>query len=102
MDTEPLPEHLPLNLRCLPHTFHGKNGLAVALHHLPADGGAQLIDMYLAFRPRNSFQGLPPLKDEVCVGWVQDMLRTGIHVTAGSAASRSSAIPRIPHQPAEV
>ena len=55
-----------MNLRCLPHTFHGKNGLAVELHHLPSDGGAQLIDMYLAFRPRNSFQGLPPLKDEVC------------------------------------
>ena len=36
--------------------------------------------MYLAFQPRNSFQGLPPLKDEVCVSWVQDMLRTGIHV----------------------
>ncbi len=76
-----------MNLRCLPRTFHGKNGLAVELHHLPSDGGAQLIDMYLAFRPRNSFQGLPPLKDEVCVRWVQDMLRTGIHVTASSAAS---------------
>ena len=64
-----------MNLRCLPRTFHGKNGLPVELHRLPADAGQRLIDMYLAFQPRNSFQGLPPLKDEVCVRWVQDMLR---------------------------
>ena len=76
-----------MNLRCLPHTFRGKNGLAVELRHFPSDGGAQLMDRYMAFRPRNSFQGLPPLKDEACVRWVQDMLRTGIHVTASSAAS---------------
>jgi RimJ/RimL family protein N-acetyltransferase len=76
-----------MNLRCFPRTFRSKNGLAVELHHLPAGGGAQLIDRYLAFQPRNSFQGLPPLKDEACVRWVQDMLRTGIHVTASSAAS---------------
>jgi RimJ/RimL family protein N-acetyltransferase len=72
-------------LRCLPRTFHGKNGLGVELRRLAADAGQRLIDMYLAFRPRNSFQGLPPLKDEVCVRWVQDMLRDGIHVTAESA-----------------
>ena len=67
-------------LRCLPRTFTSKNGLPVELHLLPAEAGQRLIDMYLAFQPRNCFQGLPPLKDAVCVKWVQDMLRTGINV----------------------
>ena len=69
---------------CLPRTFAAKNGLPVELHRLPAAAGQRLVDMYLAFQPRNSFQGLPPIKDAVCVRWVQDMLATGIHLTAMS------------------
>jgi RimJ/RimL family protein N-acetyltransferase len=69
-------------LRCLPRAFRTKNGSAVELRRLPADAGQGLVDMYLAFQPRNSFQGLPPLKDEVCVRWVQEMLRTGLNVVA--------------------
>ena len=38
--------------------------------------------MYLAYQPRNSFQGLPPIKDEVCVRWVRDILVNGIHLIA--------------------
>ena len=38
--------------------------------------------MYLAFQPRGSFQGLPPIKDEVCVKWVREMLATGVHIVA--------------------
>jgi RimJ/RimL family protein N-acetyltransferase len=73
--------------RCLPRTFQGKNGLPVELHRLADDAGGPLIDMYLTYKPRNSFQGLPPLKDEVCVRWVQDMLRDGIHVVAQAAGT---------------
>jgi GNAT superfamily N-acetyltransferase len=73
-------------LRCLPRTIQCKSGLTVGLHHLAVEAGQRLIDMYLAFQPRNSFQGLPPIKDAVCVRWVEDMLRTGIHVTAQSGA----------------
>ena len=68
--------------RCLPRTFAGKNGLPLEIHRLAADAGQRLIDMYLAFQPRNSFQGLPPIKDEVCVRWVREILVTGIHVIA--------------------
>ena len=67
---------------CLPRTFVGKNRITVDLGRLPEDAGQRLIDMYLAFQPRNSFQGLPPLKDEVCVRWVRDMLTKGIHIVA--------------------
>ena len=68
--------------RGLPRVFAGKNGLRIEIHRLPDDAGQRLIDMYLAFQPRNSFQGLPPIKDEVCVRWVRDMLANGIHVIA--------------------
>jgi GNAT superfamily N-acetyltransferase len=47
-----------------------------------SDGGQRLVEMYLAFQPRNCFQGLPPIKDAVCINWVQDMLRTGINMIA--------------------
>jgi RimJ/RimL family protein N-acetyltransferase len=69
-------------LQCLPCTTAAKDGAPVELQLLPADAGGRLIDMYLAFQPRNSFQGLPPLKDTVCINWVREMLRTGINVIA--------------------
>ena len=66
----------------LPRRFRGKNGDSIELERLPAESGRRLIEMYLAFQPRGSFQGLPPLKDEVCVKWVREMLATGVHVVA--------------------
>ena len=71
-------------LCCLPRTSVTKTGLPVKLQLLPANAGQRLIDMYLAFQPRNSFQGLPPIKDAVCVKWVREMLGTGINVIAAS------------------
>ena len=75
--------------RCLPRGFVSKNGLPCELQLLAGDG-QRLIDMYLAFQPRNCFQGLPPIKDAVCIKWVQDMLRTGVNVTAVSAAEKGT------------
>jgi RimJ/RimL family protein N-acetyltransferase len=88
----------------LPRRFRGKNGLPIEIRRFPGDcpsfclsengtahlapaptapdAGRPLIDMYLAFQPRNSFQGLPPIKDEVCIRWVRDILATGIHLVA--------------------
>ena len=75
---------LGTTIRCLHRTFATKSGLPCELQLLPATAATRLIDMYLAFQPRNCFQGLPPIKDAVCVNWVQDMLRTGINVIAVS------------------
>jgi RimJ/RimL family protein N-acetyltransferase len=69
-------------LDCLPRTAAAKNGLPVEMRLLPVDAAPRLIEMYLSYQPRNSFQGLPPIKDAVCVNWVREMLRTGIHVIA--------------------
>jgi GNAT superfamily N-acetyltransferase len=72
----------PTSGHCLPRVLRDKNGRPVLLQRLEPDAGNRLIDMYLAFQPRNSFQGLPPLKDEACVRWVRDILAAGIHVVA--------------------
>jgi len=68
--------------RCLPRKFTSKNGLSLEVRFLAATAGERLVEMYLAFQPRNCFQGLPPIKDAVCVNWVRDMLRTGVNVIA--------------------
>jgi len=71
-------------LCCLPRSFTSKQGVAIQLQVLSADEQPQLLAMYLAYQPRNAFQGLPPIKDEVCIRWVNEMFQTGIHVAAQS------------------
>jgi RimJ/RimL family protein N-acetyltransferase len=77
---------------CLPRTFSGKNGLPVDLRQLAADDGQRLVDMYLAFQPRNSFQGLPPIKDDICIRWVREMLVTGTHVIATCLSAKEESL----------
>jgi RimJ/RimL family protein N-acetyltransferase len=62
--------------------FLAKNLQLVHIQLLEKNLNRQLIDSYLAFQPRNSFQGLPPLKDDICVKWVEEMIRTGINIIA--------------------
>ena len=62
--------------------FVARMAIRSNLERLPAESGRRLIEMYLAYQPRGSFQGLPPFKDEVCVKWVREMLATGVHVVA--------------------
>ncbi|MHB1036988.1 MAG: GNAT family N-acetyltransferase [Pirellulales bacterium] len=69
----------------LPRRFVAKSGQSVRFSLLSRAADERLVAMYLAFRPRNSFQGLPPLKDEVCVKWVREMISTGINFVAHSA-----------------
>ncbi len=71
-------------VRSLPCSIASKTGQAVRLDLLGTDEDARLKAMYLAYQPRNSFQGLPPIRDEICVRWVEDMLATGIHIVARS------------------
>ncbi len=66
----------------LPRLFTAKNGQSIELRRLPFEDGPRLLEMYLAYQPRNSFQGLPPLSDEVCAHWVRNMLNDGVHIVA--------------------
>jgi CBS domain-containing protein len=65
-----------------PHGFVDKRGEPILIARLDEKRCRRLIDMYLAFRPRSSFQGLPPLTDSACVKWVEHMIGHGINLVA--------------------
>jgi len=69
-------------MRILPYAFVNKNGAPLWVTMLDEARRRQLIEMYLAYQPRNSFSGLPPIKDAVCVRWVEKMAATGINLVA--------------------
>jgi len=72
----------PTLLGCLPRHFVSKSRESFRVAALPQTWHSRLLEMYLAYQPRNSFQGLPPIRDEVCAKWVQEMIRTGINLVA--------------------
>jgi CBS domain-containing protein len=65
-----------------PHAFVNRSGDPILITTLNDKRCEQLIAMYMAYRPRNSFQGLPPITDEACLKWVQHMIGHGINVVA--------------------
>ena len=65
-----------------PHAFTNNKGDPILITTLDESRHQQLIDMYLAYESRNSFGGLPPIRDEVCVQWVEKMVATGINLVA--------------------
>jgi CBS domain-containing protein len=65
-----------------PHAFVNKRGDAMLIRTLDAKVSQGLIEMYLAFQPRNSFQGLPPVSDQACIDWVRRMIDDAINLVA--------------------
>ena len=65
-----------------PRAFISKKGEAILIRMLDEKICQSMIAMYLAFQPRNSFQGLPPVTDEACTKWVQHMIGNGINIVA--------------------
>ncbi len=65
-----------------PRAFISKKGEAILIRTLDEKTCQGLIAMYLAFQPRNSFQGLPPVLDAACTQWVQHMIGHGINIVA--------------------
>ena len=65
-----------------PRAFISKKGEAILIRLLDDKTCQGLLVMYLAFQPRNSFQGLPPVSDEACTKWVQHMIGNGINIAA--------------------
>jgi CBS domain-containing protein len=65
-----------------PRAFITKKGEAILIRMLDEKTCQGLISMYMAFRPRNSFQGLPPMADSACTQWVQHMIGNGINIAA--------------------
>ncbi len=65
-----------------------KQGELIRLGLLRKDAHSRLLAMYLAYQPRNCFQGLPPIRDEVCAKWVEDMIRDGVNIVAQPVGGR--------------
>jgi CBS domain-containing protein len=65
-----------------PHGFISKKGEPILVTTLDDKRVEWLIEMYLAYEPRNSFQGLPPVGDAACKSWVQHMIGHGINLVA--------------------
>jgi CBS domain-containing protein/RimJ/RimL family protein N-acetyltransferase len=65
-----------------PRALITRKGEAVLIRTLDEKTCQGLIAMYLAYEPRNSFQGLPPLTDAACTQWVQHMIGNGINIVA--------------------
>lgn len=79
--------HANLNLgesslhRCA-NAFIDKRGDAILVRLLTKKREQDLMNMYMAYRPRNSFNGLPPETDEACVAWARNLIEAGINVVA--------------------
>ncbi len=69
-------------LHSLPQAFINKRGDAILVNTLDDRLCERLIGMYLAYQPRNSFQGLPPVADAACKGWVQHVISNGVNLVA--------------------
>ena len=65
-----------------PHGFINKRAEPILVTTLTDQRRSQLLEMYLGYRPRNSFSGLPPLRDEARIRWVEGMIADGINLVA--------------------
>ena len=65
-----------------PHAFTNRKGECVLIKTLDAKRRGPLLKMYLAYEPRNSFSGLPPITDAACTEWVSGMIASGINLIA--------------------
>jgi RimJ/RimL family protein N-acetyltransferase len=70
------------------HWFVTKRGESVLVQPLDAAESGRLIAAYLGYEPRGCFQGLPPLKDEVCGDWARQLVESGVHWIAVTADGR--------------
>jgi len=69
-------------IHSFPHAFIDRRGEPILITTLNKKRCQGLIEMYLGYRPRNSFQGLPPVSDPACETWAKDMIRNGINLVA--------------------
>jgi len=65
-----------------PRAFINKRDEAILIQTLESKQQEQLIEMYLNYEPRGSFNGLPPISDEVCIKWVRGMIDDAANLIA--------------------
>lgn len=67
-----------------PHAFVDRRNEPILIMPLDVKKHGQLHAMYNDCVPRNTFNGLPPIKDEACRKWVDDMIENAINLVAVS------------------
>jgi len=67
-----------------PHAFLDKRSQPILITPLDERHEAELVEMYLAYEPRNSFCGLPPIRDDACRQWAEGMIADGVNLLAFS------------------
>jgi len=65
-----------------PRAFINKKGEATLIQTLTARQHQKLVEMYLAYKPRNSFDGLPPIRDSICIDWVNGMISNAANLVS--------------------
>ncbi len=70
------------SLKSSPHAFIDRNGEPVLIRLLSDRRHNDLLEMYLAYQPRNSFNNLPPLEDGACLVWVKKIIEEALNVVA--------------------
>lgn len=67
-----------------PHAFLDRGGNPIMLRADVPELLDDLTRMYLAYQPRGTFSGLPPVADKACITWVKDITATSIGLMAMS------------------
>lgn len=70
------------SIYCSPLAFIDKRGNPILIKPLSEKLHEQLKRMYLDYEPRDDFAGLPPIRDDECVKWVEGMIRNGVNLVA--------------------
>ena len=73
-------------VRAYSHVFVDSKGESIVIKTLDESLHQGLIGMYLAYQPKDSFEGLPPMKDAACLKWVQGMIHDAVNLIALSSA----------------
>lgn len=67
-----------------PHAFVDRRNEPILIMPLDEKKHGQLHSMYGDCVPRNTFNCLPPIKDEACKKWVDDMIENAVNLIAVS------------------
>lgn len=67
-----------------PHAFVDRRNEPILIMPLNEKKFGQLHTMYSDCVPRNTFSGLPPIKDEACKKWIDNMIDNAVNLIAVS------------------
>jgi CBS domain-containing protein/GNAT superfamily N-acetyltransferase len=84
MKHAPCPDISATTIYRAPHAFLDRGGNPIMLRADVPELLDDLTRMYLAYQPRGTFGGLPPVEDKACIKWVKEITGTSIGLMAMS------------------